>query len=324
MTQNRSAARFAAIAFAIIGTIVVVAAYESFRTSAHAAEGAAMASPSGSQPGHEADEKAIRATADEFVKAFNAGDAKTIGAEWSTDAKYTDESGEQFVGRAAIEKEYAKLFKEHPGATITVNIDSIRFLGPDIALETGIAKAKLPKGDATASRYNVVHARRDGKWVIVVGRDAPFVSSLDEDYLKDLEWMIGQWKTEAKEQGLRINFEWMAQRNFIKNTYIVMKDGKSTLAGGQIIGWDPRLGRIVSWHFDALGGFGHDIWTKEGSKWMIHATGILRDDSDSTAVNIITPINANSFTWQSTKRTLDGVGLPDVPPVKIVRADGKK
>ena len=40
-----------------------------------------------------ADEKAIRATADDFVKAFNAADAKAIGALWATDAEYTDESG---------------------------------------------------------------------------------------------------------------------------------------------------------------------------------------------------------------------------------------
>ena len=42
------------------------------------------------------------------------------------------------------------------------------------------------------------------------------------------------------------------------------------------------------------------------------------------AVNIVTPIGANSFTWQSVKRTLDGVKLPDTPPVKIVRVQAGK
>jgi hypothetical protein len=36
-------------------------------------------------------------------------------------------------------------------------------------------------------------------------------------------------------------------------------------------------------------------------------------------VNVVTPIDSNSFTWQSIKRTLEGVNLPDVPPVKIAR-----
>jgi hypothetical protein len=116
----------------------------------------------------------------------------------------------------------------------------------------------------------------------------------------------------------------MAQGNFIKNTYMATKDGQSTMTGGQIIGWDPKLGRIVSWHFDAQGGFGHDVWIKDGSKWVIEATSVLRDGSEGTAVNIVTPIDTNSFTWQSVKRTLDGVSLPDIKPVKIVRVPSGK
>jgi len=268
-----------------------------------------------------ADEKAIRATADEFVKAFNAGDAKTIGAEWSADADYTEESGQEFHGRAEIEAFYAQLFKEHPGGTITVKIDSIRLLGPDIAIEKGIASVKSPKGESSAARYTVVHARRDGKWIMVDCKDAPYVSAADEDYLKDLAWLIGEWKIDAGAKGedRRIKFEWVAGRNFIKSNYNVVKDGKATLTGGQIIGWHPKRGVIVSMHFDANGGFGNDTWIKDGSKWVLEASGVFRDGSETTAVNIITPIDANSFTWQSVKRTLDGVKLPDTPPVKVNR-----
>ena len=100
---------------------------------------------------------------------------------------------------------------------MTVTIESIRFLGPDIAVEKGIAKVKVPAEKAdTGSRYTVVHARRDGKWTMVVGRDAPYVSASNEDYLKDLEWLIGDWAPEAKDRPLHIHFEWMGQRNFIK------------------------------------------------------------------------------------------------------------
>jgi uncharacterized protein (TIGR02246 family) len=272
-----------------------------------------------------ADEKAIRATADDFVKAFDAGDAKAIGALWAPDAEYTDESGQTLQGRAAIEKEYVELFKEHRGATMTVAIESVRFLGPDIAIEKGVAKVKSPPQNAeTAARYTVVHARRDGKWSMVVGRDSPYVSASNEDYLKDLDWLIGDWAPEAKDRPLRLHFEWMAQKNFIKNTYMLTKEGQAELTGGQIIGWNPKLARIVSWHFDAQGGFGNDVWIKEGSKWVIEASGTFRDGSESAAINILTPIDGKSFTWQSIKRTLDGVSLPDMPPVKIVRVSSGK
>ncbi len=273
----------------------------------------------------QADEKAIRTTADDFVKAFNAADVKAIGALWAPDAEYTDEAGQSFQGRAAIEQVYADVFKQHLGAIMTVQIESIRLLGPDVALEKGVARVKSPAGLAdTAARYTVVHAKRDGKWIMVFDRDVPYVPASNEDYLKDLEWFIGDWSPATKALPLRLHVEWMAQRNFIKTTYAVTKDGQSTMTGGQIIGWNPKLGRIVSWHFDAQGGFGEDVWTKDGSNWVMEATGMLRDGSESTSVNIVTPIDANSFTWQSIKRTLDGVGLPDTPLVKIVRVPASK
>jgi uncharacterized protein (TIGR02246 family) len=310
---------------AVVATGVALLHSYGYVTAAQAAENDAKGAVASQETDNEADERAIRTTADAFAKAFNAADAKAIGALWAPDAEYTDESGHVFQGRAAIEKEYADAFKRHLGAIMTVKIESIRFLAQDIAIEKGIARVKSPGGLAdTAARYTVVHAKRDGKWIMVVGRDAPYVPASNEDYLKDLEWLIGDWASAANDLPLRLHFEWMAQRNFIKNTYMVTKDGQSTLSGGQIVGWNPKLGRIVSWHFDAQGGFGEDVWTKDGSKWVIEATGVLRDGSESTAVNIVTPINANSFIWQSVKRTLDGVSLPDTPPVKIVRIQSSK
>jgi uncharacterized protein (TIGR02246 family) len=280
---------------------------------------AAASNPAAAAASHAADDKAIRATADEFGKAFNAADAKALGALWAPDAEYTDESGRSHHGRAAIEALYAALFKEHPGATMTIAVESIRFLGPDIAIEKGIARLKAPAGDTSAARYTVVHARRDGKWTMVDCRDAPYVPGSNEDYLKDLAWLIGEWKSGAADDGRRLTFEWMCERNFIRASYTVSKDGKTTLGGGQIIGWNPKLGQIVSLHFDAHGGFGNDVWTKDGKKWVLAATGVFRDGSDSTAVNIVTPIDADSFTWQSVRRTVDRVKLPDTPPVRIVR-----
>ena len=54
---------------------------------------------------------------------------------------------------------YSRNIRARPSLS---TIDSIRFLGPDIAIEKGVAKVKFPKGDATAARYNVTHARHNG------------------------------------------------------------------------------------------------------------------------------------------------------------------
>ena len=98
-----------------------VAAAQGVDAAGRPAAAEPQAATAAGNAGHAADEKAIRATADDFVKAFNAADVKAVGALWAADAEYTDESGQSYHGRAAIEELYAGLFKEHPGATMTVN-----------------------------------------------------------------------------------------------------------------------------------------------------------------------------------------------------------
>ena len=261
----------AAVAVIVLQRLVVAAQPAGLSSEKAAADPRAAAAAD--HPTKEADEKAIRATADVFVKAFNAADVKAIGALWAPDAEYTDESGQSFQGRAAIEEVYADLFKQHLGAMMTVKIESIRLLGPDVALEKGVARVKSPGGIAdTAARYTVVHAKRNGKWTMVFGRDAPYVPASNEDYLKDLEWFIGDWNPEAKEMPLRLHFEWMAQRNFIKNTYAVTKDGRIDDDRRTDHRLEPQAGphRLVA--LRRPGRLRRGRLEKDGSKWVIEAT----------------------------------------------------
>lgn len=319
MAQQRKRIGSRLAAGGLLAMALAAAMAARFVATAAAADPAPATTAAASGPDRAADEKAIRATADDFVKAFNAANAKAVGALWAPDAEYTDVSGQSYRGRTAIEKEYAATFTEHPRGAMTVNIDSIRFFGPDVAVEKGVARLTSPAGETSAARYTVVHARRDGTWTMVDCRDAPFTPAANENPLKDLEWLIGDWTAGGKDESRQIKFEWMCDRNFIKASHSLTKDGKTKLGGGQIIGWNPKLGQIVSLHFDANGGFGNDVWIKDGSNWVIEASGVFRDGSESTAVNILTPIDAKSFTWQSVKRTIDGVRLPDMPPVKVVK-----
>jgi hypothetical protein len=93
-------------------------------------------------------------------------------------------------------------------------------------------------------------SRRDGKWIMVVGRDAPYVPGSNEDYLKDLEWLIGDWTLDAKDRPLRLHFEWMAQRDFIKNTYFVL----GVLSAGLRVGRDRARAGCRFRPVDASGG----------------------------------------------------------------------
>src|SRR5947209_15576383 len=48
--------------------------------------------------------------AQEFIKAFNKGDAKAVASFWTEDGDYVDQLGHQYKGREALEKLYAKVF----------------------------------------------------------------------------------------------------------------------------------------------------------------------------------------------------------------------
>src|SRR5579862_120214 len=89
---------------------------------------------------HSNDESAIRANVQAFMKAYNAGDAKTVSSLFSPEAQMIDEDGTTTQGRDAIEKTFADIFADSPKARIDVHIDSIRFIGSALALEKGRAK----------------------------------------------------------------------------------------------------------------------------------------------------------------------------------------
>jgi hypothetical protein len=91
------------------------------------------------------------------------------------------------------------------------------------------------------------------------------------------------------------------------------------MSGTQIVAWDPSSERIRSWVFDSDGGFGEGLWSREENRWVIKAHSTLADGKKGTAVQIITKLDDNSFTWESIGREVDGELLPNVEPITIVR-----
>jgi hypothetical protein len=87
----------------------------------------------------------------------------------------------------------------------------------------------------------------------------------------------------------------------------------------QVIGWDASAGKIRSWVFDSDGGFGEGTWTKKGNRWLVDANATLPDGRKTSAINVMTVLDKNTITWESTGRDLDGEILPNIGPMKVVR-----
>ena len=92
--------------------------------------------------------KAIEA----YVTNFNAKNAKQLAELWSIDAVYTDRtSGDQFVGRAAIEAEFQKVFARENVPALSVQTESLDFISPNVALARGTATATAPEAEPIQS-----------------------------------------------------------------------------------------------------------------------------------------------------------------------------
>jgi hypothetical protein len=45
----------------------------------------------------------------------------------------------------------------------------------------------------------------------------------------------------------------------------------------------------------------------------------MPDGRKTSAINVLTMLDKNTFNWQSTGRELDGEILPNIEPIKVVR-----
>jgi len=270
-----------------------------------------------------ADEAAVRKAVDAYVAAFNQADAKGLAALWSPEAVYINpQSGEQAVGRGAIETQFAAVFADAKGTKLEAHSDAIQFVSPNVAIERGTAKVSRPDQSLEESTYSAVYTKRDGQWLLdrVTEEDIPVAVSQPEQ-LRELEWMIGDWVDHDDQNTIETKCQWTKNRRFMIRSFAIKVRDRVDLAGMQIVGWDPAAQRIRSWVFDSDGGFGEGFWKKHGQAWHIRTTGILPDGQRSSAVNIITPVNEGSFTWQSVDREAGGELLPSVDEVLVVRQE---
>jgi uncharacterized protein (TIGR02246 family) len=260
----------------------------------------------------------IRKNADEYTKAFNAGDAKAAAMSWTAEGEYTDPDGETHRGRAAVEQEIAAFLKARPKAALEVTIESVRPLGKHAATAEGTTKVRTPVDPEPAvARFSGVFVREDDGWKIASLQNWVPDPATDVT-VKDLAWLVGEWTAKGDGGELRITYAWDENQVFLNAKYTLTKDGKAVSSGTQVIGTNPE-GGLRSWLFDGSGATGDSVWTRDGNRWLIEATGTLPDGTEMTAANVLIPLGPDAFTWQSTQRTVAGTELPDQPPIKVTR-----
>ncbi len=268
-----------------------------------------------------AEEAAIHQAVDSYVAAFNAADAKALAAMWSPEAVYTNPlSGIQVVGREAIEQQFAGIFANSKAVRLEATTNSINFISPGVAIESGSAKVMEADQVVEQSEYTAIYLKRDGKWLLdrVTEEDVIEVPSHSEQ-LKDLGWMVGHWVDQDESAAVVTDCNWSRNENFLIRTFSVQIGDNIDMSGMQLIGWDPAAKQIRSWVFDSDGGFGTGTWTKKNNRWSVQKRGVLPDGRASSAVNIFTQVDDSTMTLQSVNRMVDGELLPNVDEVKVTK-----
>lgn len=268
-----------------------------------------------------ADEEAIRLTRDSLVKAYEAANAKLVASHFTADAEYVDEQGDVYQGREAIEESLAKFFKENPGCKLEMEIESIRFVSPGVAVEDGFTKMLHAEGSICGeSHYTTVHVKADGKWQAASIREqAPKDRRQHRAQLEQLEWLSGDWIDEGDESIVKFNCQAVDNGNFLLRTFTIQIEGQEVMSGTQRIGWDALTGKLRAWVFDSEGGYADGFWHRDGDHWVLKLTGVTADGQTASSTSIYTFVNGHTMTWQSIDHEIGGVQLPDSEIVTIVR-----
>ncbi len=266
-----------------------------------------------------ADEQAIRKAVVAFVEQHNAHKADGLAALFAPDARMIFRDGSQVNGRDEIKQAFEQSFAASPKGAISVVVQSLKFLTPDVAVEEGFTSI-FPDGQTLVARssYTVVHLKKGGNWLIQSARTVEDESLSAYGDLQPLEWLVGEWIDEGRTEVVETTFRWDENKSFLLEEFRVVRGGEVVLKGTQRIGWDPQTKQIRSWTFDSAGGFGEAVWTRVEDRWVCKAKAVTADGTSASVTRTLTRAAQDRVIWTVTERLAGAEQLPDLA-VTMVR-----
>lgn len=252
---------------------------------------------------NDAEKAAIRSADEQFVKAFNAGNAAELAAQFLPQGELIDDEGNVHKGQAAIKELLTKFFAKYPGTKLTLEVEAIRVIGP-VAFEEGIRTTTTQdQSNAARIHYSVVRSKVGNSWPIVSLDDFSEDPELTpHEHLEQLSWLVGEWVNEGNDAVVRITYRWSEDQNFLLGDFHVSRGGVTVMQSTQRVGWDPLAGKVRSWMFDSDGGYGEGQWTPVDDTWVIKSTAVLPDGITGSATVTLVPISKDRYSLKGTDR----------------------
>lgn len=258
-------------------------------------------------------QKVVASSVKRYTEAFKARDAKTLATLFTDEAEYIDDAGVVFHGRKTIEAELKAAFAQNPLAELAVDVTSIRPIAAGVIAEEGVSTVTPKDGPATRTRYTITHVKQsDGTWLIASVRELESTETAPHERLKQLAWLLGNWREELGDSVVKSEWKWSEDGNFLLSDFAVVIDGKPLMKGTHRVGWDAERQQLRSWIFDASGGHSDGWWTgRADGSWSVQLTGIGSTGVRRSCVMTYLPDGPNAIAVTQEKRVQAGISLPD-------------
>jgi uncharacterized protein (TIGR02246 family) len=122
-----------------------------------------------------ADQKAVQKLEDNYVRAYNRGDAKALAAVFTKDATILNSAGDVLKGRAAIEKGLTRAFAGPSKGAKLVNAPlGTRAVAPGVVVTHGTARTTGGGGsqEEHTFAYTKVLVRQGKQWRVAAAQFA--------------------------------------------------------------------------------------------------------------------------------------------------------
>jgi len=269
--------------------------------------------------------KTILANVRAYMEGFNRQDVKAVLSLFSEDCDVTESDGTQVRGRKELEAELKDTFATDPKARISVAVESLKLITPDVAIETGETEY-YPDGKTLTAEadYQVTHVKRGSRWLMRDVRVFNRKVLSPYDQLRDLEWLVGDWVDEGNDSLVESRYRWAPDKAFLLQDFTLRVNGQKVLTGTQRIGWDPLAKQIKAWIFDSGGGYGESLWSSVGDGWIIEVKGVRSDGKVVTATNQIVQLAKDRFRYESVDRIVGEERLPNFRAIVVRKAPAAK
>ncbi len=264
----------------------------------------------------------LRQLAENFIIAFNEKDAAAVAALFSEEGEISDLKAENLIsGRVEIQAHYAERLAAENAPKIAIEVESVRLLGPSLAVEDGTAHYTLPGESEPASSTSytaVLQKNAQGAWQIVSSRNLGDATEAAGNLAELAASLKGDWTCQSGDLRLDMAFGWDDSGNYLSGEMLATRADAKPLHTTARFGWDAARKVISCWTFDDEGGFAKADWTASDNGWIVRTEGTTADGEAMSANQTLTFEGADLFFWAGTDRLVNGEKLPD-SKLRIVR-----